>query len=69
MKKLSVSEISGSTSAVVLGATAFVLSRKLFNNKWGQIGVATASALVFYFVGYNVSDIVQAKRQEIKKEK
>jgi hypothetical protein len=66
MKKLSISEISGSTSAVVLGATAFVLSRKLFDNKWGQLGVATASALVFYFVGYNVSDIIQAKKQENK---
>jgi hypothetical protein len=69
MKKLSVSEISGSTSAVVLGATAFVLSRKLFDNKWGQLGVATASALVFYFVGYNVSDIIQAKKEQAKTEK
>jgi hypothetical protein len=69
MKKLSVSEISGSTSAVVLGATAFVLSRKLFDNKWGQLGVATASALVFYFVGYNVSDIIQAKKEQNKIEK
>ena len=69
MKKLSVSEISGSASAVVLGTTAFVLSRKLFDNKWGQLGVATASALVFYFVGYNVSDIVQAKKEENKTQK
>lgn len=68
MKKLSISEISGGTSAVVLGATAFVLSRKFFNNKWGQFGVATASALVFYFVGYNISDIVQAKKEETKTE-
>jgi hypothetical protein len=69
MKKLNVSQISGGASAVVLGATAFVLSRKLFNNKWGQIGVATASALVFYFVGYNISDIVQTKKEENKTEK
>ena len=69
MKKLNVSQISGGASAVVLGATAFVLSRKLFDNKWGQLGVATASALVFYFVGYNVSDIVQAKKEENKTQK
>jgi lipopolysaccharide export LptBFGC system permease protein LptF len=66
MKKFSVSEISGGASAVVLGATAFVLSRRFFNNKFGQVGVATASALVFYFVGYNISDIVQAKAEENK---
>jgi hypothetical protein len=69
MKKIDVSKISGSTSAVVLGATAFVLSRKFFDNKWGQLGVATASALIFYFVGYNVSDIIQAKKEETKTEK
>lgn len=69
MKKISVSNISGGASAVVLGATAFVLSRKFLNNKWGQLGVATASALVFYFVGYNVSDIVQSKKEENKTQK
>jgi hypothetical protein len=69
MKKIDVSKISGSTSAVVLGATAFVLSRKMFDNKWGQLGVATASALIFYFVGYNVSDFIQAKKEEAKTEK
>jgi hypothetical protein len=66
MKNINISKISGGASAVVLGATAFVLSRNLFNNKWGQLGVATASALVFYFVGYNISDIVQAKKEENK---
>lgn len=66
MKKFSISEISGGASAVVLGATAFVLSRKLFNNKYGQVGVATASALIFYFVGYNISDIIQAKAEQVK---
>ena len=69
MNKIDISKISGSTSAVVLGATAFVLSRKFLNNKWGQLGVATASALVFYFVGYNVSDIIQAKKEKNKIEK
>jgi hypothetical protein len=33
------------------------------------LGVATASALIFYFVGYNVSDIIQAKKEETKTEK
>jgi hypothetical protein len=69
MTKIDISKISGSTSAVVLGATTFVLSRKFLNNKWGQLGVATASALVFYFVGYNVSDIIQAKKEKNKIEK
>lgn len=56
----------GGASGLILGTTAYFLSGKILKNKWGQLGVATASALIFYFVGFNVSTLIDNKKN-IKK--
>jgi len=62
--KLPKSNIIGGASGIILGTTTYLLSRKFFENKYAQAGVAVASALVFYFVGFNVYDNVDTKKKE-----
>jgi hypothetical protein len=62
--KIPKSNIAGGASGIILGTTAYLLSRKFFENRYAQAGVAVASALVFYFVGFNVYVNVGAKKKE-----
>jgi len=62
--KLPKSNIIGGASGIILGTTTYLLSRKFFENKYAQAGVAVASALVFYFVGFNVYVNVDTKKKE-----
>lgn len=57
------SNVAGGASGIILGTTAYLLSRNFFQNKYAQAGVAVASALVFYFVGFNVYVNVENKRK------
>ena len=68
--KIPKSNIAGGASGIILGTTTYLLSRKFFENKYAQAGVAVASALVFYFVGFNVYVNVDTKKkqEETKKE-
>lgn len=53
---------AGGISAVALGGVAYLMSRKFLDNKWGQLAVTATSAVVFYFVGFNVTQIIQSKK-------
>jgi hypothetical protein len=61
------SYVIGGLSGLALGTTAYILSNKVVKSKWGQLGMATASAVIFYFIGFNISNFVQNKK-EIKNE-
>ena len=62
--KIPKSNIIGGASGIILGTTGYLLSRKFFENKYAQAGVAVASALVFYFIGFNVYVNVETKKKE-----
>lgn len=62
--KLPKSNIIGGASGIILGTTGYLLSRKFFENKYAQAGVAVASALVFYFIGFNVYVNIDTKKKE-----
>jgi len=62
--KIPKSNIAGGATGIILGTTGYLLSRKLFENKYAQAGVAVASALVFYFIGFNVYLNVETKKKE-----
>lgn len=58
-------EIAGGISALVLGTSAFLLSRKFMQNKIAQFGLAGVSAVAFYFIGLNFSLNVGSKHNEL----
>jgi len=60
-------EIAGGLSALVLGTSAFLLSRKFMQNKIAQISLAGVSAVAFYFIGLNVSLNVGSKNNDLDK--
>jgi hypothetical protein len=67
--KIPKSNLAGGASGIILGTTGYLLSRKFFENKYAQAGVAVASALVFYFIGFNVYVNVETKKKEAKTKK
>lgn len=57
------SYLIGSLSGIALGTTTYLMSNKISKNKWVQIGLTTASAVIFYFIGFNISNFVQNKNE------
>lgn len=56
------SYLVGGLSGLALGTTTYLLSKKFIKSKWGQLGVVTASVVIFYFIGFNISNFVQNKQ-------
>jgi hypothetical protein len=55
--------IAGGVTAVALGGVTYLLSKKFLDNKWGQLAVTATSAVIFYFVGFNVEEIINKNKK------
>jgi hypothetical protein len=56
--------IAGGVTAAALGGVTYLLSKKFLDNKWGQIAVTATSAVIFYFVGFNVEGIINKNQKK-----